>query len=79
MATLVRNRILTGSIVASKFMEGAFVSFQFPPRRSRNIHPARMGARTSSYWSDLTAQAHLDHHIPADFHGTWVPNAVDRA
>ena len=22
------------------------------------------------------AQAHLDHHIPADFHGTWVADAT---
>ncbi|MBW2665101.1 MAG: carotenoid oxygenase family protein, partial [Deltaproteobacteria bacterium] len=25
------------------------------------------------------AQARLDHHIPADFHGTWVPNQVGHA
>jgi len=51
------------------------VSFRSALRRKRSVHPARMGARTSSWWTDLTREhgfesLEIEGQLPAELNGT---------
>ncbi len=48
--------------------------------RGRSMPTSRLIVLDAQHVGDgPIAQARLDHHIPADFHGTWVPNTAGHA